>query len=262
MILLFSFSRFFMNTCLLFLSCFFAFFWPTDILFAKTLHAILVADTVHDISSVTRPDLRRWQKEVRSITKNTSMILREKIFHGADFNKEKIKNYLKNLKVEKSDSVIFYFSGHGYRTMQKKTQWPFLTFEYYKPGLDVHWIASTIRIKKPQFALIMADCCNNFMENGMFGKETKNILINLKQVPPQVSGYAHLFCNAKGCIVVSSCSQGQFSYGSHFGGLYTQCFFTSLNRELYEKKPSWKRILQRTNGFIGHIQRPLCEVYR
>lgn len=251
-----------MNNIFLLVLSFFAFFWPIEVLFAKTLHAILVADTIHDIRSVTQPDLSRWQKEVRSITKNAKMILQEKIFSGANFSKEKITGYLKNLKIEKNDAVIFYFSGHGYRTMQKKTQWPFLTFEYYKPGLDVHWIANTIRSKKPQFALVMADCCNNYMENGMFGKETKNILINLKQVSPKTSGYTHLFSNAKGCIVVSSCSQGQFSYGSQFGGLYTQCFFTSLSRELHENKPSWKNLLQRTNGFIGHIQRPLCEVYR
>ena len=238
-------------------------FWGIDNrLIAKTLHAILVADTVHEICNVTRPDLRRWQKEVRAITQHTKTTLKEKIFSGSEFSKEKIKNYLNHLTVEESDSVIFYFSGHGYRTKQKKTPWPFLTFEYYKPGLDVHWVANTIRSKKPQFALVMSDCCNNFMENGMFGKETKNILINLKQVAPTYAGYTQLFCHAKGCIVVSSCSEGQFSYGSHLGGLYTQCFFNSLNRELQEQKPSWKHLLQRANGFIRHIQRPICQVYR
>lgn len=251
-----------MKKKILIIFSFFALFWPTEIVLAKTLHAILVADTIHDIRSVTQPDLRRWQNEVRTITHHTKMVLREKIFSGFEFNKERIKSYLKELKIEEHDSIIFYFSGHGYRTMQKKTPWPFLTFEYYKPGLDVNWIANTIRDKKPQFALVMSDCCNNFMENGMFGTETKNVLINLKQVSPQYSGYSQLFCNAKGCIIVSSCSEGQFSYGSHFGGLYTQCFFNSLNRELKENKPSWKHLLQRANGFIGHIQRPICQVYR
>lgn len=228
---------------------------------AKTLHAILVADTIHDIRLVAQPNLCRWQKELQMITKHTKMILKEKIFSGAEFNQEKIKSYLKSLVVGESDSIIFYFSGHGYRTFKKKTPWPFLTFEFYKPGLDIQWVTSTIRSKKPQFALVMSDCCNHFMENGLFGNQTKNVLVNLKLYPPHYPGYQQLFCNAKGCIVVSSCSKGQFSYGSHFGGLYTQCFFTSLNRELKEKKPSWKHLLQRTNGFINHIQRPICIVY-
>jgi hypothetical protein len=251
-----------MRPLFLFSLCFFAFLWTKQEGCAKTLHAILVADTIHDIRSVTMPDLRRWQKELRTITQQTNMILREKIFCDSEFNKEKIKDYLKNLAVDESDSVVFYFSGHGYRTFQKKTPWPFLTFEFYRPGLDIHWITNTIRRKKPQFALILSDCCNNFMENGYFGHETKNIRINLKLLSPQYTGYQQLFCHAKGCIVISSCSEGQFSYGSPFGGLYTQCFFTSLNREMYEKKPSWKHLLQRANGFIQHIQRPICEVYR
>jgi Caspase domain len=242
--------------------CIIIFLLHQQALFAKTLHAILVADTVHDIRAITQPDLCRWQKEIRMITQHTKMVLREKIFCGSDFNKEKIKNYLTDIHVEDSDSVVFYFSGHGYRTHQKKTPWPFLTIEFYKSGLDIQWIANVIRSKKPQFALVMSDCCNNFTENGLYGQETKNIVVNLKNGPPQYTGYQQLFGKAKGCIVISSCSEGQFSYGSYLGGLYTQCFFSSLYRELREKRPSWKNLLERANGFIHHIQRPICEVYR
>lgn len=227
----------------------------------STLHAILVADTIHDIRSVTLPDVKRWQKELKVISQHAKMVLKEKTFDGMEFNKEKIKNYIQELKVKPSDAVIFFFSGHGYRTYQKKTPWPFLTFEFCKPGLDVQWIISTVRGKKPRFAIVMSDCCNNFMENGMFGNETKNVQMKLKPISAQVSGYQQLFSKAKGCIAISSSKQGQFSYGSHLGGLYTQCFFISLNREIKEKKPSWKRLLERANGFINHIQSPVCEVY-
>jgi hypothetical protein len=235
---------------------------PCQTMVAKTLHAILVADTIHDITSITGPDLRHWQQELRIITQHTKMILKEKIFSGQEFSKEKIKSYLKDLSIAEKDSVVFYFSGHGYRTKTKQTPWPFLTFEFYKPGLDIQWITDTIRSKKPRFALVMTDCCNNFMELGFFSHETKNIHINLPQFPPHFPGYQQLFNKAKGCIVISSCSAGQFSYGSRFGGLYTQCFFTSLNHELTEKEPSWKHLLQRANGYISHIQCPVCEVYR
>lgn len=229
---------------------------------AKTLHAIFVADTIHEIRTITQPDLKRWKKEVRLISTHADIPLKEKIFCDGDYDKEKITRYLRGLRIEKEDLVIFYFSGHGYRTRNKATPWPFLTIDFYKQGLDVHWVLSVIRNKKPKFALIISDCCNNYMEDGMFGEETKNVVIKLKPVLPNPSGYAHLFGRAKGCVVISSCSQGQFSYGSRLGGLYTQCFFSSLNRELNEKTPSWKNLLQRTNGLIQHIQQPICEVYR
>ncbi len=251
-----------MNKLFIFIFCFFCLLLPLQTLVAKTLHAILVADTIHEIRSITWPDLCRWQKELRSISQHTKMTLKEKIFCDSDFNKETIRSYLKNLNINENDAVVFYFSGHGYRTAQKTTPWPFITFEFYKPGLDIQWIADTIWNKKPQFALVITDCCNNFIEQGLFGRETKNIRINLRQFPPYHPGYQQLFCNAQGCIVVSSCSEGQYAYGSRFGGLYTQCFFTSLSYELTEPKPSWKQLLQRANGYISHIQRPVCEVYR
>lgn len=237
-------------------------FFSFQTLHAKMLHAILVADTVHDLCSVTKPDLHHWQKELKVIAQHTQMILKEKIFSDSAFCKEEVQKYLQKLSVNQADAVIFYFSGHGYRTAKKETPWPFLTFEFYKPGLDIQWIADTIRSKKPRFALVMSDCCNNYEENGRFGTETKQIQINLRQSPPHYAGYQQLFSRAKGCIVISSCSEGQFSYGSHLGGLYTQCFFTSLNRELKEETPSWKNLLQRANGYIQHIQRPVCQVYR
>lgn len=238
--------------------CMFQFFGMLE---AKTLHAILVIDNIHDIRSITRADLKRWQKELRLLTQETQMILKEKTFSGVDFTKQKIVDYIENLSPDPSDTILFYFSGHGYRTADKKNPWPDITFEFYKPGLDLQYIVTTIRNKKPQFALVMADCCNNYIERG-FNNATKNIIIKLRQQAPYLPGYEQLFCKAKGCIAVSSCSAGQFSYGSHLGGLYTQCFFTSLSRELIEKKPSWKNLLQRANGYIHHIQQPICKVFR
>lgn len=251
-----------MNWFSLIILCFLSLFLHVQTATAKTLHAILVADTIHEIRSITWPDLCHWQKELRLIAQHTQMILKEKTFCGSEFNKENIKAYLQGLNIENKDSIVFYFSGHGYRTAQKETPWPFITFEFYKPGLDIQWIADTIRGKNPQFALVMTDCCNNYIEEGLFGRETKHIHINLRKLNPYYPGYQQLFCNAQGCIVISSCKEGQFAYGSQFGGLYTQCFFTSLNRELIEKKPSWRHLLKRANGYISHIQCPVCEVYR
>ena len=230
--------------------------------FAKTLHAILVADTIHDITAVTRPDVNKWQRELRVISKHTNMDLKEKVFCGKDFHQDKVAAYLLNLPIQGDDTVVFYFSGHGYRTFQKKTPWPFMNFDLSGKGLDVQWIADTIRNKNPQFALIMTDCCNCYAERGMFGDHSKDITVSLQTLAPHYPGYNQLFCNAKGCVVISSCSAGQFSYGSHVGGLYTQCFFNSLNHELAQPNPSWKGLIQRAYGYINHIQKPVSQVYR
>jgi Caspase domain len=251
-----------MNRYILFVLCFIGFSLVSHTAVAKTLHAILVADTIHDITAVTRPDIHKWQSEVRLIAKHTQMDLKEKVFCGENFHKDKVSAYLLNLSIQPDDTVVFYFSGHGFRTFQKKTPWPFMNFDLSSQGLDVQWIADTIRGKKPQFALIMTDCCNCYAERGMFGDHTKDITVKMKHLAPNYAGYRQLFCNAKGCVVISSCSAGQFSYGSHIGGLYTQCFFNSLNHELSQPTPNWKNLIQRAYGYINHIQRPVSQVYR
>lgn len=227
---------------------------------AKTLHTIIVADTIHDITLITQPDLKSIQEEMKIIAQHTDQTLKEKIFAGSEFSKQKLINYIKNLKVKSDDSVVFYFSGHGYRTKEKKTSWPFLSFELYKVGLDLKWIADTLWDKKPRFALVMSDCCNEFSEKNVVRK-TKNILINLHKTTPKYVGYKQLFCNAKGCVVVTSCSEGEFSYGSVFGGVFTRCFLISLNKEIAEPKPSWKNLLKRVCSYVNGIQKPICQIY-
>lgn len=228
--------------------------------FAKTLHAILIADNLHDITLFTQADLYNIQNELRKISKHAQCILKEKVFLGLEFEKEKIMNYVKNLHVEPTDSIVFYFSGHGYRTMQKQTLWPFLSFELYKIGLDMQWVVDTLWGKKPQFTLIMADCCNNFAERGI-NTETKQIHINLHQKETDSSGYRQLFVNAKGCVVICSSSVGQFSYGSKYGGIFTMCFLSSLNKEIGEPSPSWKNLFLRASAYMKHIQKPICQIY-
>lgn len=227
---------------------------------AKTLHAILVADTVSNISEITRPDLKNIQQELKTIAKHTKATLKEKIFSGSNFKKDVLIDYLNELKVESSDVVFFYFSGHGYRTMEKTNAWPFLAFELYKSGIDLQWIADTIWTKKPQFALVMSDCCNNYAERG-FNPPQKKVLFNLHRIPPYYQGYDQLFSKAKGCVVMSSCSAGQYSYGGNFGGIFTTCFLASMNKEIAKPTPSWKSLMERTSSYIKHIQKPICQVY-
>lgn len=226
----------------------------------KTIHAILIADNVSDISFVTGADLKNIRNEIKSISKHTNTVLKEKTFSASSFKKRNIMSYIENLKITKEDAVVFYFSGHGYRTLQKQSQWPFLSFELYKNGLDMKWVIDTIWKKKPHFALILADCCNNYAESGV-PRGSKQILINLNRISPNYAGYKQLFINAKGCIAICSSSAGQFSYGSQKGGIFTMCLLSSLNREIAEQNPTWKNLLQRVYSYMGHVQKPICQVF-
>lgn len=228
--------------------------------FGKTLHTILVADTVNDIGFATGPDLKQLQKETRAIASYSQMSINEKIFWGSEFEKSRVESYLNQLKVDSTDTVIFYFSGHGYRTHQKTTRWPNLNFDFYKPGLDFKWVIDTIRSKKPQFSFIVADCCNNYIEDGCDNR-SRRLEVDLYPQKPNYAVYRQLFAHAKGCVAVCSSSEGQFSFGSHLGGLFTKCFLTQLTRESNQKNPNWNHLMNKTFTLIKKVQKPICEIY-
>lgn len=226
---------------------------------AKTMHAILIADTVNNITEITKPDIAIVQRELKQAAYYTKLHLKEKYFYGRDFNPNKVMSYIQQLKIEPSDVIVFYFSGHGYRTQNKSTHWPNLNFEFNQPGLDFKILADAIKAKNARLSLIFADCCNNFVEQG-FEPTPKAIDVNLplKKINPQ--GYRRLFLEARGCIATCSSSPGEFSYGSHFGGLYTQCFLASLNHELANPNPNWKNIISKASSYVKHIQKPISEM--
>lgn len=226
---------------------------------AKQLHAIIVADTRSDMGSITMPDVKQLQKELRSVAKHTKVNLKETVFSGPTFNRVAFKAFLQGLSFESSDTVVFYYSGHGYRTVTKDSPLPYLAFDFNRSGVDLQWVVHTIWNKNPQFALIMADCCNNYVEAG-FRMHTKNIRINLHNIPPTPEGYKRLFAQAKGCVVMCSSSEGEFSYGSPYGGLFTQCLLSSMNKEIAKPTPSWKSLFLRASSYLEHIQKPIYQI--
>ncbi len=226
----------------------------------STLHTVFVGDTVNEMAGITKPDIERWTQETRIIAKHAKMSLQQKVFVGRGFNKKDVSFYIQKMNLKKDDAVIFYFTGHGYRTVDMTSPFPVLTFTLYQPGIEMEWVITKIKNKKPRFALVMSDCCNNYIERG-FSSPNKKIQITLHPKIPDYDQYEQLFGKAKGFIAISSCSAGQFSYGSHLGGLYTQCFFASLHRELTEECPSWRDLLRRCNGYISHIQKPIIKIY-
>lgn len=224
---------------------------------AKTIHAILVADTVNNITEVTEPNITLFQQELRQVCKHTQLGLKEKIFVGKDFNSDKIMAHLQGLQIDPSDVIFFYFSGHGFHAHQKKSHWP--NMEFYRNEFDFEKVINVVKAKQARLSLVFADCCNNYHEQANEAVP-RNINVNLENKRINPEGYRRLFLDAKGCIAVCSASPGQFSYGCHKGGLYTQCFLTSLNHELANPNPNWKSLLDRASKFIGRVQKPIAQL--
>lgn len=229
---------------------------------AVDLHAVIVVDTIGDLRTFTRPDLDNIRTEVRTIAATTGLHLKEKILADGLFEQKAVVDCIRDLKVKSQDVVLFYFSGHGYRTRVKDTCWPFLYFGCRHQTIDLNYIANVLRSKHPRFALVIADCCNNYIEERDLSPDNETVSASFSWEAISDQGYRRLFLESKGLVIVAGCREGEYSYGCHRGGFFTNYFLMSLNRELSSPRPGWDNLLKRTSYYIGNLQTPRYMIYK
>src|ERR1700733_3375785 len=96
-----------------------AFGAPTSIK-AASLQAIIVADTFDlSIGDGASADLQKMRYAIQQIAKQTKLALKQDIIAGKNATPAKLLAKLNELKIKNNDVIIFFFSGHGYRTPSK-----------------------------------------------------------------------------------------------------------------------------------------------
>lgn len=239
------------HICLLktFISCFILVLalktMPLD---AANFHAIIVGDLdAYDLKPAIKNDLQSIQAEVQEITKYTGLTLKEKVFSGETARAELLLSYIKTLKVHKKDMVLFYFSGHGYRTPSMGTSpWPSLLFAFEGQGINADTLLKRLKAKKPRFLLMLTDCCNNVLPDHF----APPILIAKSFSSLTKKNYQKLFLKTWGTLVIASSEAGETSLATTKGSIYTAEFLQALHEEV--KKPvslsGWQNILDNASN--------------
>ncbi len=86
--------------------------------------------------------------------------------YGNDFSKSNVLKAMDRLRPKPNDIVIFYYSGHGFRTKNKPSPYPMFDLRgkkgqnYLTESLSIDSIYSLIRKKGARMNLIIGDCCN------------------------------------------------------------------------------------------------------
>src|SRR5580658_4738930 len=92
---------------------------------APTLHALLVADsndaTIGAGAQENNKNLQKWFLQAASQLHMTPQIV---VIEGAQFSCEIIDSSVGKLKAAADDVVVFYYSGHGFRTSIEQSRFP------------------------------------------------------------------------------------------------------------------------------------------
>lgn len=215
------------------------------------LHAIVVGDLdSRDIQHAIRYDLRNVSDELNRIGYYTGMAIDQKQFAGKAARTEKIMQYISDLQVGSNDLIVFYFSGHGYRTPSKGNDpWPNLYFETEKAGLDLSDLVDLFREKNARLTVVLADCCNNVLSDKYAPPLVKKAMTSFAKRIDLDQAYSKLFVEAQGFIVAAGCRAEQTSLALATGSLYTLSFLSAL-QETVKGSPAavtWQDLLDKAS---------------
>lgn len=224
---------------------------------AANLIAVLIADTKDDeIGKECASDFNKMVLLVERISKHTQLNLIDLKIKGSDVNPKKILEKIDSIQAEPEDVILFYYTGHGYRTktMGSNPPWPIFEFPETNEGLESEYMMSKLEAKKPRLLLAICDCCNVFL------KKHESVPDLVRAVKPprdkeNSENYRRLFLETIGVIKIASAMPGEYSYTTEdeeeSGGKFTIAFLKSLRKGMISSDPpTWNEIIERSADYV------------
>lgn len=237
---------------------------------AQTLHVINFCNTL-DPDIGCEVDYARTKQEAGLIAAYLNYGVKYYNGEGKDCSNENLMNTLNSLRCNKDDIILFYYSGHGTRSPQDKSEFPQMCLKY--SGYDqnkfvaVHTVVEKLQAKGARFTLVISDCCNSAAQQvsakSLMSKNGGPIVYD-KSI---ARNYRKLFLENKGVVVVTGCKKGQVSYGNKkIGGFLSNAFFgTALYQACStgEIPATWEKVLGRVYSEVTRLikeQEPYYEI--
>lgn len=209
---------------------------------AKDLYVIFIGDTLdRTVGMASKSDILQFNRVANRIAKATDLKIQKILLVGLEAVSLTLFEKIDHLPITSEDIVIFYFSGHGYRTEAKHGLFPYIYLGVEHQGVDLDIICQRIKLKNPQLLISFVDCCNNFIPvSPHTAKEIQS------QEIPQVekAAFKKLFLNSKGHLMIASANPGEFSWCTPMGSYATNAFLQALKQEaMHGSLADWMHVM-------------------
>ena len=215
---------------------------------SRTLHTILICDTqAENIEQSVKIDLRNMQQLAKKVAKVAHMNNQCQAFRGAHV-KTALLERLKKLRVGRHDTIILYFSGHGYNTRPTKQRWPLIYLTPCNASFDFYTLFTLLKEKEPQLLIAIADCCNNVIDWWATPEPRRALPSSHKLWEKE--GYRILFTEQHGTIIASGCGYDEYTWGTGKGGFFTNAWIAAIQEQARSVTPSWEAIFSATKSHV------------
>lgn len=237
---------------------------------ANTLHAIsFCATEAENIAAGVKLDYENFLMETAILADQLGYDRKMYAFPHETCTRENLYNVLNQLQCSPDDIVIFYYSGHGGRNPDDKSEFPqmCLKYNYYQQSnfVPVHEVQKRLANKNARLNLILSDCCN-VADAGISAKlieaPSRGATTSESDVAERMR---KLFLQAKGVLTFTGSQVGKPSYGpDDIGGLFSVCFWMTLHSVgKGEVAPDWETVVDTTKKLTAYVskngQHPLAQ---
>ena len=235
--------------------------WITLAASAQKLYYIIYADTNDaTIGKAAKISMNQYAKTCGQIA--TALVYPDdspSIKYGYDCNKENLLKDIEKLNCTEKDIVIFVYCGHGSRSPIDKSDFPQMCMakrlgQNYWDGDDyvsLEGVKNMIMQKKPQFCLVIGDCCNSVDPNLPPKDPTGDPNGGIDAVMEGNSSILNLFAKQKGSVILTGSQKGGYGWSNSSFGMYMQREFSREIQRVLDSKANhstWESLLSKVKS--------------
>ncbi len=202
--------------------------------YSQNLHAILVADTDHELTGAGHTqNLQTMKQEVSTICQLTLLRPQAYVIEKDRLTTSNLLSVLNGLQCSKEDVILFYFSGSEHIGRIKSTQQAYLLLK--DGSLGVSEINEILGMYEPRLSIMITDLCNTNTKKEIDFSQTNN---------PSKERYLSLFLRSKGKLSLSNHvvrEQVDISIDRQ-GSVFTNSLVEAI--QFGKDSTDWKTVLQ------------------
>lgn len=222
--------------------------------YSESFHLMIIGDTTCNIAPQVSKDIAFMQARGQALAQELNIPYVPVVFTGPYANRESVLAYIDSKPFDSSDIVIFYFTGHGCRTTEKQTQWPYLLFSQGNGFLALDEVVHKLYALNPRFSLVIADCCNNYLDRKPPLADPSTFNFSRSSHHSFHPRAIDLFKKSMGLLVISGSAPGGYSWANDEGGILTAAFFDALGFRS-NSTVNWDHVLHNIHYYTWHIQK-------
>ncbi len=174
-------------------------------------------------------------------------------FKKHELSENQIALLLSRINIGSDDTVLFYYSGHGFNLGTSE----FPAFRIGNIQYTLDWVSQQLSLKTPRLQIVLYDACNIQLNE-------YQLTVTLPLVVSSSNKYKYrkLFAEASGSLKFTSNTAGldNYSYGSRYdGSIFTNAFINTIDEVIREARivenVAWSKIETQTISLTKEVAR-------